>query len=87
VLGRADAIVFTGGVGENDPVVRAAAVSTLRGFGVSIDHDRNHATRGPNTAVDISAADSTIRLLVVPTDEEHEIADQTLKLCETTGTT
>ena len=87
VLGRADAIVFTGGVGENDPVVRAAAVSTLRGFGVSIDHDRNHATHGPKTAVDISAADTTIRLLVVPTDEEHEIADQTLKLCETTGTT
>ena len=71
VLGRADAITFTAGVGEHSPDVRAAALSGLTALGIEIDPDRNAA--GDET---ISTASSRIRVCVVPTDEELEIAVQ-----------
>lgn len=78
VLGRADAIVFTAGVGENDPVVRQRVVANLEVFGVAIDAARNAATRGSHVPVDLSAPGAPIRVLVVPTNEELEIATQTV---------
>ncbi|OIN99830.1 MAG: acetate kinase [Desulfovibrionaceae bacterium CG1_02_65_16] len=76
VLGRVDAIVFTAGIGENDPVARELSVRGLEHMGIKLDHDRNLApTRG---ARDISSADSTVRVLVIPTNEELEIARQTV---------
>jgi acetate kinase len=77
-LGGADAVVFTAGVGENDPVVRQRVCEGLSGLGIAIDPDRNAATRGPDTVVDLSAATSPVRVLVIPTDEEREIALQAL---------
>lgn len=77
VLGRADAIVFTAGVGENDPVVRRRVVANLELIGVAIDHHRNEATRGSSVPVDLSFPGAPIRVLVVPTNEELEIANQT----------
>ena len=71
LLGGADAIVFTAGVGENSPATRAAAVSGLEGLGIRLDSARNQA--GETT---ISADDSTVAILVVPTNEELEIARQ-----------
>jgi acetate kinase len=80
VLERADAVVFTGGVGENDPVVRARAVAPLGAFGISLDHAKNADARGLKVPVDISTTDSRVRVFVIPTDEEHEIASQVLAL-------
>jgi acetate kinase len=77
VLGRADAIVFTAGGGENDPEVRRRVVSGLEMIGVAIDAERNVSTRGPSAPVDLSFRSSPIRVLVVPTNEELEIARQT----------
>jgi acetate kinase len=82
VLERADGVVFTGGVGENDPVVRAAAIAPLKAFGMELDPDVNGATRGPKQSVDISAPTSKIRVLVVPTDEEREIAEQVVAVLD-----
>ncbi len=77
-LGRVDAIVFTAGIGENAPEVRARVCAGLEGFGVHIDPARNTAPdRGPRT---VSAADGKVAVLVIPTDEELEIARQTLAL-------
>jgi acetate kinase len=77
-LGRVDAIVFTAGVGESAPDVRAGVCTGLDGFGVRVDPGRNTASeRGVRT---ISAADSRVAVLVVPTDEELEIARQALAL-------
>ena len=76
-LGRADAIVFTAGVGENDPDMRRRVVAGLELIGVAIDAKRNEATRGPSTTVDLSFKGAPIRVLVVPTNEELEIARQT----------
>ncbi len=75
-LGRADAIVFTAGVGENNAAVRAGALAGLEGFGIRIDAERNES---PSREVRwISADDAAIAVLVIPTNEELEIARQAL---------
>ncbi len=74
-LGGVDAVVFTAGVGEHDPDVRRRVCAGLGGLGVRLDDSANAA---PSTAPrTISAADSAVAVLVVPTDEETEIARQT----------
>jgi acetate kinase len=75
VLGRCDAVVFTGGIGEHSARVRAATLHGLRGLGIELDPTRNDA-HGPV----ISADGSTTAVLVVPADEELEIARQTAEV-------
>lgn len=77
-LGGVDVISFTAGVGENAAKVRAASMATLGFLGIEIDPDRN-AARAPGTRR-ISAESSAVDVLVVPTDEEVEIARQALSL-------
>jgi acetate kinase len=74
-LGRVDAIVFTAGVGENAALVREWCLAGLEGFGVELDVARNRARSGE--ARRISADGSRVEVLVVPTNEELEIARQT----------
>ena len=71
VLGGADAITFTAGVGENSPTVRAAALAGLSALGITIDEARNE--RGDRI---ISPDGAAVTVCVVPTDEELEIAQQ-----------
>lgn len=78
VLGGVDVIAFTAGVGENAPAVREAALETLGFLGVRVDRARNEAAPHGETAR-ISADDSAVTVLVVPTDEELEIARQSLE--------
>jgi acetate kinase len=76
VLGRLDALVFTAGIGENSPAVRAGVCDGLEHLGVRLDPARNGTpSRQPRT---VSAAGSATAVLVVPTNEELEIAEQTL---------
>jgi acetate kinase len=72
-LGGLDAIVFTAGIGENSPEIRAEVTKRLRWLDVAIDHDRNLAN-----ARDISAPDSQIPVLVLPADEASVIAGHSL---------
>jgi acetate kinase len=75
-LGRLDAIVFTAGVGENTPLIRAGALQGLGILGVEIDEERNESPeRGARL---ISTDASRVAVLVIPTNEELEIARQTL---------
>lgn len=77
-LGGVDVISFTAGVGENAAAVRAEAMATLGFAGVEIDPQRNEAReRGIRR---ISADDSRVTVLVVPTNEELQIARQTASL-------
>ncbi|MEB3032278.1 acetate kinase [[Mycobacterium] nativiensis] len=71
VLGRADAIAFTAGVGENVPDVREDALAGLDGLGIIVDPQRNRSGRGARI---ISADASRTTVLVVPTNEELAIA-------------
>lgn len=77
-LGGVDVISFTAGVGENSPTVRAEALATLGFLGIEIDPERN-AERGRGIRV-ISTDSSAVTVLVVPTNEELEIARQTLQV-------
>ncbi|HSK91455.1 MAG TPA: acetate kinase [Euzebyales bacterium] len=73
VLGGVDALVFTAGIGEHSATVRARVCADLDLLGVTIDHEANAASQ-PS----IGAPGSSTAVLVVPTDEELEIAVQTL---------
>lgn len=75
-LGGADAIVFTAGVGENNAAVRADALAGMEWLGIRIDPERNESTS--RTSRVVSTADAAISVLVIPTNEELEIARQTL---------
>ena len=75
-MGGLDAVVFTAGVGENSPEIRAAVCEGLSFLGIELDADINAGVRGAEG--DISAAGSRVRILVVPTDEERLIADETV---------
>ena len=73
-----DAIAFTAGVGENDIEIREELCEKYWGYlGVKIDKEANH-TRGENKV--ISAADSKVKVMVIPTNEELAIARDTLAL-------
>ncbi|MEV5323622.1 acetate kinase [Nonomuraea sp. N2-4H] len=74
LLGRLDAIIFTGGVGENDPQTRTEALNNLGRLGITLDPARNDAASQDERAV--SPDGSEVAVLVIPTDEEWEIARQ-----------
>jgi acetate kinase len=69
-----DALVFTGGIGEHDPALRAATAAGLAFLGVAIDDDSNSAAHGD---ADISAPGAAVRTVVITAREDIEIADQT----------
>lgn len=77
-LGGVDAIVFTAGVGENSPATRAATLSGLEGLGVLLDAALNQAPA--RDARIVSSPSSAVKVLVVPTAEELEIARQAVAL-------
>ncbi len=72
VLGGCDALVFTAGIGEHSALVRSRICDGLGVFGIALDEARNE-----RSDVVISADGATTKVLVVPTDEEHAIAEQT----------
>ncbi|GID48836.1 acetate kinase [Actinoplanes capillaceus] len=74
VLGRVDAITFTGGVGENSPEVREITMAGLEALGIAVDPARNRA----NASI-ISPDGSPVTVCVVPTEEELEIASEARK--------
>ena len=78
VMGGLDVITFTAGVGENDNLTRAAVIKRLEPFGVKLDEEKN-ATRSKEPRV-ISTEDSTVKIMIVPTNEELSIAQQAMEL-------
>jgi acetate kinase len=78
VLGGADCLIFTGGIGENAVSVRRICLTGLENLGLSLDLLKND-TRS-DAIVEIQSENSLCKILVVPTNEELEIAHQTLAL-------
>ena len=74
-MGGVDIIVFTGGVGENQTGLRSNVCAPLGFMGVKLNEELNATTRGTETV--ISADDSKVKVVVVPTDEELMIARDT----------
>jgi len=77
VINRIDAIVFTGGIGENSAVVRERTCSGLDNLGISLDLKKNKAVSGKISEIQQDGA--SIRVMVIATDEEIEIARQTIE--------
>ncbi|MFN8587391.1 MAG: acetate kinase [Candidatus Eisenbacteria bacterium] len=77
-MGGVDAVIFTGGIGENSPAIRARALAGLEFMGVSLDPAKNEAAAG--TEADVSAAGAGVKTLVIPTNEELIIARDTVRL-------
>ena len=80
-LNGADAIVFTAGTGENQAAIRAAICANLENLGIKIDAAKNNSTRA--TEAIISAADSQVKIFVIPTNEELVVAREAKRFLET----
>jgi acetate kinase len=77
VLGRLDALIFTAGIGEKSLRIRAGSCQGLAHLGIEVDPEKND--RKSKEAFEIQAADSAAKVLVIPTNEELEIAGQTVR--------
>ena len=78
-LGGLDAVVFTAGVGENTPHIRAGVLSDMQAFGIEIDAKKNEY-KNDGAIHEISADASKVKVLVIPTNEELVIARETAAL-------
>lgn len=81
-MGGADVIVFTGGIGENSVMVREHSLQGLEFMGIKLDKTKNEASDKKER--EISADDSKVKVLVVPTNEELVIAMDTMKIVKET---
>ena len=77
VLGRVNAIVFTGGIGENSSLIRKRTCQELSGLGIAIDQHKNEVES--RELREIQQEGSSVKVLVIPTNEELEIARQTVQ--------
>lgn len=77
-LGSVDALVFTGGIGENSAAVRKKSCEGLSALGITLDESRNNADDSGTR--EVQAPDGRVRILVIPTNEEYEIARQTVEV-------
>ena len=78
-LGRIDAIVFTGGIGENSDVIRSIVLKQLSIFGIEVDEAANTAARFGSEGT-ITTANSKIKAMVISTNEELVIAQDAVSL-------
>ncbi|MBI5711691.1 MAG: acetate kinase [Candidatus Eisenbacteria bacterium] len=79
-MGGVDAVIFTGGIGENAAPIRARALAGLEFMGIRVDPGKNAAAVGKEA--EISPPDAPVKVLVIPTNEELIIARDTLRLVE-----
>lgn len=76
-MGGLDALVFTGGIGENSPMVRNSVCDNMNYLGIELDSDKNENAKGE---MDLSTPESKVRILRIPTNEELVIALDTEKI-------
>jgi acetate kinase len=74
-LGGVDAITFSGGIGENSAKIRAAVLKDTASFGIELDEEANKAIKGEGA---ISTPRSTVKILVIPANEESIVARETV---------
>lgn len=78
-MGGLDAVIFTGGIGENCPNIRSRVCTGMEFFGMELDEEKNATLKGKQ---DISKPSGSTRILLVPTNEERMIARETAELVE-----
>ena len=75
-----DAIVFTAGMGENNPELRDRACLDMEYYGIEIDRELNAVTHHQPNIVELSTPNSKVKVYVIPTNEELVIANDTERL-------
>ncbi|HEX5624054.1 MAG TPA: acetate kinase, partial [Sulfuricurvum sp.] len=80
ILKDVDAIVFTGGIGEHSALIREKILANMEPFGILLDREKNLVVQ--TDPLEISADGSAVKLIVIHTDEEREIARETIKTIE-----
>lgn len=80
-----DGLVFTAGIGENAPYIRYQSCAGLGGLGIEIDHEKNN--KSLKGIREINPDKNEIKVMVIPTNEEFKIAQETKKVIETQGMT
>ena len=80
VLNGVDAIIFTAGIGENNALTRYHSCQNLSGLGIILDEEANVSKNSPKEPVEINTPESTVKIMIIPTNEELEIALQTYEL-------
>ncbi|ANE32424.1 acetate kinase [Campylobacter hyointestinalis] len=83
ILGEINAIIFTAGIGENDARIREAVCSGLEIFGIRMDKNKNSVPLGEPRRVGLP--ETKVRIIIVPTDEELAIAEDTVRVIENLG--
>ena len=76
-MGGLDAVVFTAGIGENTPKIRAGALSGLEFLGIELDQEVNANTMGWSGVTQLSTENSKVKVYMIPTNEELVIAQDT----------
>ena len=79
-LNGVDSIVFTAGLGENDALTRSFACRNMDFFGIKLDEKKNEELNHPKAPVEIQAADSRVKILIIPTNEELQIVNEIVGL-------
>ena len=82
VLGRLDSLVFTGGIGQNDHLLRAAVCKDMKSLGICFDPKKNQNTA--KSAFAMHSNESLVEIWIIPTNEELQIAIETKKMLEST---
>ncbi len=78
VMGGVDALIFTGGIGLYNSLIRTEVCETLGAFGMYVSNDKSEKLNGSKTVVEINCDDSPVKILIIATDEELMIARDTL---------
>ena len=82
-MGGVDIIVFTAGIGENSDMVRASVCCGMEGLGIALDTQKNAALN--HSKGEISKPESKVKILIIPTNEELEIARETMEVLNSRG--
>lgn len=80
ILGGMDVLVFTGGVGENQPVTRSYVCKNMEFMGIELDEELNASVRAKEVV--ISKPTSKVKVVIIPTDEELTIAKDTVAILQ-----
>lgn len=81
-VGGIDAVAFTAGVGEKSPIIRSKSLTGLEFMGIKYDPAKNGLAMTRNAECDISAADSKVKIFVIPTDEERVFTEDVVSILE-----
>ena len=80
ILNGLDSITFTAGLGENDDLIRLLVCQNLNFLGIEIDEEKNKSLNRPKQSVEIQSVNSRVKILIIPTNEELQIANEVMQV-------